>query len=306
MLGVPMTDINELNDRFGLSETVTFFSYGNDMAMAEVNSALCSAKVALQGAQVFAWAPVGEQPVIWLSDQATFAPGKSLRGGVPVCWPWFGAHALRSDFPAHGFARVVPWSVGASEALEDGGIRLVFNLDENAIDREHWPHFSPLELHMTFGTSLELELITRNTGSRPVTLTEALHTYFAVGDVRQVRVSGLEGCEYLDKVDAFARKTQQGPVTIDSEVDRIYLDTEAECVIEDGAWQRRIHIAKRGSQSTVVWNPWEEKATALGDMGEVGFLSMLCVESANAAENTVTIEPQDEHRLWVSYRLEKI
>ena len=147
--------------------------------------------------------------------------------------------------------------------------------------------------------------MTENTGQQSQTISEALHTYFAVTDVRQVQVYGLENTDYLDKVDGFMRKHQAGAVTIDAEVDRVYLDTESECIIDDVAGQRHIHVQKRGSRSTVVWNPWQDKAEAMGDMGEQGYLSMLCVESANAMQNAVTIPAGQSHRLWVKYHVTK-
>ena len=300
-----MTDIRVLTERFGLAEELCFTNAATDQPVVEVNTPLCRARIALQGAQVLTWTPAGEPPVIWLSDEAVFTAGKSLRGGIPVCWPWFGAHASEAGFPAHGIARNLPWQVMASEHLSDGRIKLKLCLDTAALDHSLWPYHSELELHMSFGHALELELITRNVDTQAFTITEALHTYFAVSDVRQVRVLGLEDCDYLDKVAGFARRHQQGAVSFAEEVDRIYLDTGAECVIDDTPLKRRIHINKRGSLSTVVWNPWQEKAAAMSDMGKAAYLTMLCVETANAADNAVTIGPGEEHRLWVSYRLEK-
>jgi glucose-6-phosphate 1-epimerase len=299
-----MTDIAELNTRFGIPAALTFGEYGG-VGIAEVTAAHGKATIALQGAQVIAWAPDGEKPVIWLSSDAQFVPGKSVRGGVPVCWPWFGAHASESGYPAHGYARTVPWQVTRAGPMIDGRVRLAFELIENDITRRLWPHTSPVELHITVGNTLELELVTRNAGKKPLTISEALHTYFAVGDVRKVRIQGLDGAEYLDKVGAMQRRKQIGPVLFTGETDRIYLDTDAKCVIDDGEWQRRIHIAKTGSHSTVVWNPWAVKAQKMGDMGEDGHLDMVCVESGNAADNAVTLAPGAEHRLSVTYRVEK-
>ena len=191
-----------------------------------------------------------------------------------------------------------------SEVLPDSRLKLVFYLETGKTTRHLWPNTCSLELRMTLGTTLELELRTRNNDEQTVIITEALHTYFTVGDVHQVRVLGLDGCDYLDKVQDFTRHTQRGAIHFSGEVDRVYLDTTADCVIEDPVWQRKIHIKKAGSQSTIVWNPWLEKSSAMCDMGEDGYLSMVCVETANAAENTVSIEPGKEHRLWVSYWVE--
>lgn len=300
-----MTTPTELNARFGLGEQLRFNTLGDGMVVAEISTGQCQARIALQGAQVMEWTPTGQQAVIWLSTDASFKAGKSIRGGAPVCWPWFGPHDSNDKaYPAHGYARTVDWDVLSTEALEDGRLRLVFRLKETDASRALWPHDSPVELHITLGTRLELELITRNNESAAIEISEALHTYFAVGDVRQVTVSGLDKTEYLDKVNNFARCTQQGGVNFAGEVDRVYLNTEAECVIEDSSMNRHLHIKKQGSRSTIVWNPWIEKALAMGDLGKDGYLNMLCVESGNAAENLVSIEPGGEHRLCVEYWVE--
>ncbi|MEK7322917.1 MAG: D-hexose-6-phosphate mutarotase, partial [Pseudomonadota bacterium] len=207
---------------------------------------------------------------------------------------------------AHGYARTTPWEVIHSEALTDGATRLVFRLSENEATRGQWPHATPVECHISVGTRLEIELVTRNAGAAPVTISQALHTYFAVSDIRHVTISGLDGCPYLDKVDGGKRKEQLGPVSFSGEVDRIYLDSLDACVIEDPNARRRIVVSKHGSRSTVVWNPWIEKAAKMGDLGDDGYLRMVCVESANAADDAVTIAPGAEHRLWARYAVEAL
>lgn len=300
-----MTDVSALNARFGIKGKLAFREGKGGLIGIEVTTEHSTAVIALQGAQVVSWIPAGEKPVIWLSTGSKFAAGKSMRGGVPVCWPWFGAHATNPALSAHGYARTVPWDVVETKALPDGAVRLVFRLAESDATRAQWQFKTPVENHITIGKTLDVELVTRNSDDKPVTITEALHTYFAIGDIRKTTVTGLENCDYLDKVDAGSRKKQSGAIAFTMETDRIYVNTKAECVIEDTAWNRRIHIVKRGSQSTVVWNPWVEKSDKMGDMGENGYLRMLCVESANAAENKVTIAPGTEHRLYVSYRVSK-
>ena len=297
--------LSELNARFGIAGKVAFTEHAGGFEILEVTTKLANATIALQGAQVVVWEPAGERPVTWLSEEAQYITGKSIRGGAPVCWPWFGPHVSEVKFPAHGYARTAPWEVIKTQAQADGRVHLVFRLVECETNRAFWPHSTPLQLHITVGKQLELELVTRNNERSPVTITEALHTYFAVGDVRQLRVLGLDGVEYLDKVGEARRLRQSGQVIFTGETDRIYLNTDGECVIDDLVWKRRIHIKTRGSRSTVIWNPWIDKSIRLGDMGEIGYLGMVCIESANAADNAVTIAPGGEHRLWASYRVEK-
>jgi glucose-6-phosphate 1-epimerase len=298
--------LEQLNSKFGIKDQVVFKAGASGLTMVEVRNAKASATIALQGAHLLSWAPKGQQPVIWLSTAAKFAPGKSVRGGIPICWPWFGPHESEASYPAHGYARTVEWDVVSTEALANGATRLLFRFVGNEATAKMWPHATPCDYQITVGTALELELITRNQESTPVTIGQALHTYFAISDIREVDVDGLNGCPYLDKVDGLKRKQQSGTVTFTGETDRIYLDSTADCIIEDSAMERRICISKRNSASTIVLNPWNEKAEQMGDMGERSYLGMVCVESANAADDVVTIPAGGEHRLYVRYDLEPL
>lgn len=300
-----MTTVSALNDRFAIKGQLSFQEGPGGLILAEVRNPHATASISLQGAQVIQWAPLNEHPVIWLSKAAKFVPGKSVRGGVPVCWPWFGPHASETKYPGHGYARTVDWEVTATEALDDARTQLTFRLIENTTSRTQWPYNTPVECRITVGNTLDVELVTKNAEDTTVTITEALHTYFEIGDINKVKIHGLEDTEYLDKVDGGQRKIQHGPITIGSEVDRVYVETRAECVIDDPVLQRKVHINKRGSDSTVVWNPWIEKADKMGDLGEDGYRHMVCVESGNAAENVITIAPGESHHLWVSYRIER-
>lgn len=300
------TDLAALNERFGLTGHVVFQEGPGGLAMALVSNDRAEAMIALQGAHVMTFQPRGQQPVLWLSQFAKFAPGKSIRGGVPVCWPWFGAHATDSAKPAHGYARTVMWDVQETEVLADGATRLRFQLQETEGTSGMGPQGLEAELVVTVGDMLAVDLVTRNGGTEVAELGEALHTYFHISDVDQVRITGLEGCDYLDKVEDFTRRTQTEAVTIGAEVDRVYLDTEAECVIEDRGLNRRIRVAKSGSRSTVVWNPWTEKAEKMGDFGPEGYRGMVCVETANAASNVVTLAPGETHVLSTIIRSEPL
>ncbi len=298
------TDVASLNERFAIPAHVRFKTGPGGLTVAEVGNAHAASTIALQGAHVMTWVPRKEQPVIWLSKAARFAPGKSIRGGVPICWPWFGPHATESRFPGHGFARTVMWEVVETTALRDGRTRIAFRIVQDDATRAQWPHASEALCIVTVGPTLEVELVTRNTGNAPITVGDAFHTYFEVSDIRQCAIHGLGGCPYLDKVDGSKKKQQTGAVTIGEEVDRIYLDSVADIMIDDPGLKRRIRIAKRGSRSSVVWNPWTEKADKMGDFGPNGYLNMVCVESTNAADDVVTVPAGGEHRLAVRYSVE--
>ncbi len=296
-------DLDLLNNQHALNGELRFTRAENGPTLAEIDNAFGKATIALEGGQILTWTPKGQQPVVWLSPDARYVAGKSLRGGVPVCWPWFGPNDQDASLPGHGFARNKPWQVVSSERLADGATRLAIQLVQDADTAKLWPHQAELRLIVTVGTALRIELATRNLGAEPFAITEALHTYFQVSDIGDVSVSGLEGCSYLDKVEG-GSKTQEGAVKISGEVDRVYMGTTAECVIHDSGYQRRIHIAKSGARSTVVWNPWEEKGAKFGDMGPDGYRRMLCVESANALENAVTVAPGETRALVAEYSVE--
>jgi glucose-6-phosphate 1-epimerase len=298
-----MTDPGQLARRFELPGVLRFEQLPGGLAVIRVDSALGTASVMVQGAQVISYQPRGESPLIWLSGRARYVAGKSVRGGVPVCWPWFGPHATDPLLPAHGYARTLDWELLEAGVLPDGRVRLCFELAQNDATRVQWPHSSSVRNTITIGRELEVALATRNTGSEGFQLGQALHAYFQVADVRRVSVHGLHGCAYLDKVESGERRQQRGPVTFTRETDRIYLDTGGVCEIRDPPMDRSLLVTATGSRSTVVWNPWIEKAERLGDFEPGGYLSMVCVETANAADDTVSLAPGQEHVLAAQYRL---
>ncbi len=303
------TNIDHLNNEFSLEvagNNLHFKIGRGGLPLVEIHNQHGSALISLQGAHLLSWIPAGEEEVIWLSEDAKFAAGKSVRGGIPICWPWFGAHASSADFPAHGFARTTNWEVVTTEALSDGNTRITFTTYPQPETQAMWPPDTSVQFQLTVGKKLEMELLTHNNGSEAITIGQALHTYFRVGDVSKVLLHGLDDTGYLDKLEGFKRKIQHGPVIINEEVDRIYLDTASDCVIEDRVLKRNIIIIKCGSHSTVVWNPWQETADKMGDLGSNGYKRMLCVESSNAADDVVTIEPGKAHQLWVQYEVQGI
>ena len=298
-----MTQLADLQRRFASAEFLSFGEKAPGFIAVEVKTAFSTATVALQGAHVMTWQPVGQKPVIWLSKAAKFAPGKSIRGGVPLCWPWFGPHAGEASWPGHGFARTIPWNLVDARKLPDGRARLEFAPEMNDAARAQWPHPSTVKCTITVGQELVVALSTRNTGTAPFQLGQALHTYFQIGDINQTSVAGLEGCAYLDKVAGGKPKQQKGAVTFSGETDRIYLGTAGCCGIVDPVLRRTILITSTGSRSTVVWNPGAEKAAKMGDFGPKGEDRMVCVETANAADDAITLAPGETHRMTAQYRV---
>jgi len=286
---------NRLNERYGLPGHLGFEPGPGGLPVATIENADAAASVCLAGGHVLSFRPHGAEPVLWLSRHSRFESGRPIRGGIPVCWPWFAAHPEDPAKPFHGFARLAHWSVLGTEALDGGNTRLRLGLTDDEATRRLWPHAFELEMAVTVGRDLHVALTARNPGPEPFTCTGALHTYFRVGEVARIAVHGLNGCRYREA--GTDGGVQQGPVTFDREVDRLYLDTDAACTIEDPVLARRIRVAKAGSRSTVVWNPWIDKARRMPDFGDDEYTGMVCVETANAGTDAVTIPPGGAHCL---------
>jgi len=301
-----MQNLDLFNHDFGADGSVRFMLGKGNMPIAEICNDLGSASIALQGAHILNYRAKGGEPLIWMSEDATFAPGKSLRGGVPICWPWFGPHASDSTLPGHGPVRTTDWKPVAASNHGDGSTQIRFEWVANAKTEAMCAHALRVQLLVTVGSQLSLALETTNLGTTPFALGEAFHTYFEVGDVRKATVEGLDGCQYIDKVDGCLRKTQHGAVSISAETDRIYLGTGNRCAIVDPVLGRTITIHSQGSDSVVIWNPWIETASKMGDLGQDGYRNMLCVETTNAADDMVQLAAGATHRLVTCYGSEEL
>lgn len=261
-----------------------------------------SAEVYLQGAHVTTWQPAGEDPVLWVSARSRFEAGVAIRGGVPICFPWFGPHPSDAAAPAHGFARLSQWELtGAHEDAVTGDVTVELRLGDSPATRASaWPHAFAAVYRVTVGTSLHLELAVTNRDTRDLDVSEALHTYLAVGDVRTVALDGLAGARYVDKVAAGGPEhARQGPepVRVTAETDRVYAGTGATVTVVDPAGGRSVVVAKDGSRSTVVWNPWVSRARAMADVGDDEWPTMVCVEAANVLDDALVLAPGETHRL---------
>jgi glucose-6-phosphate 1-epimerase len=284
--------------RTALPAVVSFDESGGALPRLLVRSPAASADIYFQGAHLAAWHPAGAAwPVLWISRKSLFQPARPIRGGVPICFPWFGAHGVDPAAPIHGFARVLPWTlIGAGDEPE-GAVSLEFELAGEGVS-PLWPHAFAARYRVGIGAELTMELEVRNAGRAPFTFEEALHSYFGVGDVRRVSVAGLEGSEYLDKVEGLARRRQgEEPIRFTGETDRVYLDTRSTCVIHDSGASRDIVIDKTGSDATVVWNPWVAKARAMADFGDDEWTEMVCVETCNANIHAKTLAPGESHTM---------
>lgn len=293
--------LNTLNTNFAVANALRFTEAVPGLPVAEISTPLATASVALHGAHVLSWQPAGQAPVIWVSKAAIFELGKPVRGGVPLCWPWFGPLA---DKPMHGFVRTMVWQVRGAELDASGQLVLRLGISDDASTRALWDFAFDLELVVTVGSTLTIALTTRNTGATPLSINQALHTYFATSDIHQTTVQGLAGGSYINKVQNFAVCQQEGDMVFTGETDRIYTDTTADSVIVDGVTGRRIRITKQGSASTVVWNPWSEKEKNIVDMAAGEHRQMLCVETCNAGPDSISIPAGGVHTLAATISVE--
>lgn len=282
--------------RTALPGAVRVESGNGGLLCLAVDSAQGRAQVYFQGAHVAAWHPAGSaHPVLWLSRSSYFEPGRPIRGGVPICFPWFGPHREDPSAPAHGFARLREWTLTEAHEDPDGTVRLALELAGEDLS-PLWPHRFRAVHRIQVGRSLRMALEVRNEGTGSFTFEEALHTYLGVSDIRRVEITGLEGADYLDKMAASARVREgSGPIRFSGETDRIYVDTHAACTVRDSGLSRRIAVSKEGSDATVVWNPWIAKARAMPDFGDDEWTEMVCVETCNVNVHAVTLAPGGIH-----------
>lgn len=303
--------VHDLNGRFGRPGVAHFDIGPGGLTCLQLTPPTASLRMLLHGAHVLQYQPAGHQPVLFVSHSTPYEPGKPVRGGVPICLPWFGGEHTDPQAPMHGLVRTRAWEVAAVEPLDAHTAAATFVLTADEQGRRFYPHDYEARFTVRVGPMLHMALRMRNTGSAPLRFSEALHTYLRVGDIHRATLRGLEGTEYLDKTLDFARCTQdQQPVTFTGETDRVYLHTRATCVVDDPALGRRIVIDKTGSDATVVWNPWQQRAAAMADLDdedhEDGWRTMLCVETANAAEHAITLPPGAEHEMTATLRVEPL
>ncbi len=280
----------------------------NSLEYIEISNDLATAKIALQGGHIISWQPKAqEHPVLWVSSNARYQKGRSIRGGVPICWPWFGAHPTDGTLCPHGFARVIPWQLIMAEPTRRGATRIVLQMTETAEARRQLSYPYLLSMTITVGDTLRIELSTTNKSTHPFLVGEAFHTYFNISDIANVTVTGLQDTLFADKVFDYERRLQRGDITFNGEFDRVYLNTTSDSVIEDTGLNRQIRIGTSRSQSTIVWTPWVDKAEQMTDMGTKDeWRRTVCVETGNALDNAVVISPNKTHTMAVEYSVEEL
>lgn len=270
-------------------------------APRHVDVATASAAIYDHGAHVTSWVPTGSSEVLFLSSAAVLDSDAAIRGGVPICFPWFGPGRTGAMTPAHGFARRSTWVLSHVDEMPDR-VLLTFELDARDIASDDFTAPFNAVYRISVGPTLDLDLTVTNTGTETFSFEEALHAYLTVGDVEQVRIEGLGGSSYLDKVAGGAERRQVGDVEFTGETDRIYR-SRAQVTVVDPVLDRRIIVTRRGSSDVVVWNPGRDKGQALSDLGDGEWRGFVCVEGANVLDAAVTLEPGQLHSMGYTLHL---
>jgi len=294
--------ISDLNHTFGISEIAEVVAGNGGLPMVKVATPVAAGEMYLHGGHVTSWKPAGQPDVFFVSAHSLWADGHAIRGGVPICFPWFGDKADDPHAPAHGFVRTKSWELESIEQTGDAVAIRVFTVSDEST-KKWWPADFHLVLRATFGADLVLELVMTNTGSKSLRFEEAMHAYHRVGDATQARVAGLEGVHYLDKTDSYCEKTQIGDVVIESETDRVYLNTQHPLALRDPVLHRQIQVTKENSLTTVVWNPWIEGARKLPDLGEDQWKQMLCIETSNVGDFALELAPGQQHIMRATVKI---
>jgi len=291
--------IEALNRQFALAGTAQIVTGNGGLAKVQIDARSAKAEIYLHGAQITSWQPAGSGEVLFLSEKSHWQDGKAIRGGIPVCFPWFRAKADDPRAPSHGFVRTREWQLESISPAPGDAVCARFSTGSDEASRKWWPFEFRLEYSITAGRGLKLELTMTNAGRDDLKFEEALHTYFNVGDVRRLRVQGLDGVSYLDNRDGNHERKQEGGLVLIQQTDNAYRNATGSVEIVDPIRQRRLRTEKKNSDSTIVWNPWSDGAAAMADLGESEWQTMLCVEGGNILNSAVTLRSGEKHTMTI-------
>lgn len=300
-----MIDIDELDDKFSIEGEVGFAELEEDLVFITVSNKHADADICLYGAHVTSFKPHNSMDILWMSPDSNFEVGTPIRGGIPVCFPWFGPHKSDHEKPQHGFGRLMYWEV-AETSTKPGGetvVRLQLNSSEET--KAYWPHDFYAELTVVVGKTLEVCLKVTNSSDEPFEYTCALHSYFSLSAIENLTIDGLQGTKYHNQLESGDSVQEEEKLEINEAVTRHYFDTEVPVIIEDSIFRRRIRMAKSGSKITTVWNPWEESCVKIADLPDNAYETFVCVEVVNAFEDAIRLAPGETHETTAMIGLEE-
>ncbi|HKJ40755.1 MAG TPA: D-hexose-6-phosphate mutarotase [Sunxiuqinia sp.] len=300
-----MIDIDELNEKYSLEGEIGFTELEGDLVFMTVTNKYADADICLYGAQLLTFTPVNRMDMFWVSPESHFEEGEAIRGGIPVCFPWFGPHPTDADKPQHGFGRLMYWEVAETASRLNGETFIRLQLNSSDKTKAYWPHDFKAELAFIIGQSVNVSLKVTNTSNDTFDYTCALHSYFGVSAIENITIEGLKGARYHSQLEPGDFVQDSSLLKIEKAETRHYHETDAPCVIDDPVFRRRIRIEKKGSTNTTVWNPGAEACKQIGDTPDEAYHSFVCVETVNAFEGTIQLQPGESHETTAMIGLEE-
>jgi glucose-6-phosphate 1-epimerase len=290
-----MFDLEELEDKFSIEGEVGFAELEENMAFITVSNKFADADICLYGAQVTNFKPYNTIEILWMSPESKFVEGSPIRGGIPVCFPWFGPHKTDSSKPQHGFGRLMYWDVTETASMKTGETLVRLQLCSSEETKAYWDYDFCAELTVIVGKILTATLKVTNTSSVNFEYTCALHSYFSLSSIEEIQIEGLQNTKYYNQLEPgdFIQETEK--LEIHKAETRHYYDTETDCIIIDPLFARKIKVAKSGSKITTVWNPWEEASCKIEDLPDDAFHTFVCIEAVNAFNNAIQLAPGESH-----------
>lgn len=292
-------DIDELDEKFSIEGEVGFAELEENMAFITVSNKYADADICLYGAHITNFKPHKTMPVLWMSPDSKFQEESPIRGGIPVCFPWFGPHKTESSKPQHGFGRLMYWNVLETVSLPTGETMVRLQLCSSAETKIFWNHDFCAEMTVTVGKTLTATLKVTNTSSTPFEYSCALHSYYYVSSIEEIAIDGLLNTKYYNQLEPGDFIQDTPLLEIKKAETRHYYNTETDCIIIDTLFNRRIRVAKSGSKITTVWNPGEETCRKIDDMPDDAFHNFVCIEAVNAFNDVIKLAPGETHETSV-------
>lgn len=290
-----MLNVDELDERFGIEGELGFSEQEDGLIFISVYNKFAEAEISLYGAHITRFVPHGTFDVLWLGQESSFEYGKPIRGGIPICFPWFGPHPENQELPLHGFVRIMNWDVVETGSLPGGESKIVLKFSSSDETMTKWLYEFEAFLTVVVGKQLDVSFSVANMGKEKFRYTSALHTYLNVSEISNVAIEGLQGTPYYQPSDDRLRLQEENFLVIDQETNRRYIETSNDCAVHDAAFSRKIVVAKSGSNSTVVWNPWSEVSKGIPDLADDDYQTFVCVETANIYNDQVCVYPGESH-----------
>lgn len=300
-----MIDIDELEDKFSIEGEVGFAELENDLVFMTISNKYADVDICLYGAHLTSFRPHKATEVLWMSSESNFEVGKAIRGGIPVCFPWFGPHKTDSELPQHGFARLMYWDVLHTATLPSGETMIELQLCSSEQTKTYWPHDFCAQLTVIVGSTLSVALKVTNTSAVAFDYTCALHSYFNLSLIGNIAIEGLQGIQYHDQLEPGEFVQEEQKLQIQKAITRHYYNTVEPCIIEDSIYGRRIRVAKTGSKVTTVWNPGEEACATMPDLPDDGYETFVCVEAVNAFNDVISLPAGESHETAAMISLEE-